>query len=232
MIERTSIETNGNENGIQKSDETNNTINRWFNKPEIDKQEVLSNEEINKLDEKIDKSNYKNYFIVGSIIIVSGIIWYYWNDIRPGDAGNTILEKIRSFRSWFNNDSNNIINNNPGNNQMDIQTNVNSLIEDIQVVDNTNPPTYNQSLQNKGKSVLTSPSLENLTEQAESSWGEGSLSTGSDRTLTQGTLSSASNFIKNNWRNKLPENVNTKINFIESSLIENNLSSENRLKFI
>jgi len=73
MIERTSIETNGNENGNQKSDEISNKINRWFNKEEITNKEpdILTNEEFNKIDES---NKYKNYFILGSIIIISGII--------------------------------------------------------------------------------------------------------------------------------------------------------------
>ena len=186
-----------NKNSIENktNSERNSRIIEWINrdseKTKVNELEVLSGEELNKLDEKIDKSNYKYYFILGTLIITTGIVWYYWNDIKPtaGDVGNTIIEKVKSFRSWFNNDQNNIINNNPRNNQMDIQTNVNPSNDEIGLVDNTHPPTYNQSLQNKGKRVLTSPSLENLTEQAESSWGEGSSSPGSDRTITQASSS-------------------------------------------
>jgi hypothetical protein len=232
MIERTSIETNGNENGNQKSDEISNKINRWFNKEEITNKEpkVLSKEEFNSLEES-NKFNYKNYIILGSIIIISGIIYYYWNDIRPaaGDAGNTIIEKIRSFRSWFNNDSNNIIDNNPGNNSMNIQTNIN---QDIQLVDNT-PSSNIQSIESSNvRSVLTSPSLENLNEQAESSWNEELSSPDSDKTVTPAsisessasssssinTISTVSSFIKDNWRKRFTEETNDKINFIESTL--------------
>ena len=268
----TSIETNG----LQTESEINNRINKWFNKEEIDKQEVLTNEEINKFE--TNNHNYKYYFILGTLIITTGIVWYYWNDIRPaaGDAGNTIIEKIRSFRSWFNSDTNNIINNNPGNNTTNIPTNVNPSNEDIQLVDN-NPPKYSpRNLQerlsrvvqirhdqetyfretsenipssiiqsvdssSKGKAVLTSPSLENLNEQAESSWNSGVSSPDSYKTVTPAsisesnissssssstssninTISTVSNFMKNNWRNRLNEETNDKINFIESSLINN-----------
>lgn len=233
ISERTSIETNG----VQTESEINNRINKWFNKEEITNKEpkVLSKEEFNSLEES---NNYKNYIILGTIIIISGIIYYYyWSDIRPaaGDAGNTIIEKIRSFRSWFNNDSNNIINNNPENNSMNIPTNIN---QDIQLVDNT--PANIQPVESSSN-VLTSPSLENLNEQAESTWGEGSTSPGSDRTVTQASISGSSlniesnasstssgsstssistvsNFIKNNWRNRFTEETNDKINFVESTL--------------
>ena len=164
--------------------------------------------------------------MIGSIVIISGVaVWCYYNDIKPGDASNAVLEKIRSFRSWLNNDSNNIINNNTGNNSMNIPTNIN---EDIQLTDNviTQPSNNNQS------SVLTSPSLENLNEQAESSWNEGISSPDSDKTVTPASISesnassssssssllNASNLIKNNWRSKLSKECNDKINFIESTL--------------
>jgi len=230
------INQNSNENqtNSQRSSRIIEWINRDSEKTKVDDLEVLNQEELNSIVEKTDNSNYKNYFILGSILIISGIVWYYWSDIRPaaGDAGNTIIEKIRSFRSWFNNDSNNIINNNPGNNQMDIQTNVNNNNE-IQLSDNTQPPTYNQTLKNKGKTVLTSPSLENLNEQAESSWSEELSSPDSDKTITPASISksnassssllNASNLIiKNTWRARLSKEVNDKINFVESSLMNEN----------
>ena len=121
---------------------------------------------------------------------------------------------------------------------MNIPTNIN---EDIQLIDNTQPVASSSNI----KTVLTSPSLENLNEQAETSWSEGSSSPGSDRTITpesisssslniesnassssssnintisQSSISSVSNFIKNNWRKRFTEETNDKINFIESTL--------------
>ena len=103
----------------------------------------------------------------------------------------------------------------------------------------------------KGKTVLTSPSLENLNEQAESSWNSGVSSPGSDDSSTTvtpasfsesnisssssssniNTISTVSNFIKNNWRNRLNEETNDKINFIENCFnSENKLNLENGLK--
>lgn len=205
--------------------------------------EILTNEEFNKLDES-NKTNYKKYFILGSILIISGVIWYYWNDIKPGDTGNAIVEKIRSFRSWFNNDTNNINNNNNGNNQINIPTNINSPIE---LTDNNQPTSYN--LHSKDKRVLTSPSLENLNDQAESSWGEGRSSPNSDssdRTITQASTSSSldlsssnqassssnlPNLISNNWRNKLDSELNSKMNFVESCFnSKNELNLQEGLK--
>jgi hypothetical protein len=50
---------------------------------------------------------------------------------------------------------------------MNIQTNINSPIEDIELSDNSQPTSYD--LHSKDKRVFTSPSLENLNDQAESS---------------------------------------------------------------
>jgi hypothetical protein len=165
------------------------------------------------------------------MLIVSGItIWCYFNDIKPGDATNTVIDKIKSFLYSFNSDQNNIIDNNTGNNSTNIQTNVNS---DIQLSDNTI----------KAKSrVLTSPSLDNLNEQAESSWNASASSSNisspdSDKTITQASISTASdslisgsNLIKNIWRNRLTTDVNDKINFIESCFnTSNKLGDEIKL---
>lgn len=239
MNERTSIETNG----IQTESEINNRINRWFNNEKIinKEPEILNQEEFNSIEEKTN--NYKYYFILGSLVIISGIIYYYWSDIRPaaGDAGNSVIEKIRSFRSWFNSDENNIINNNPGNNTTNIPTNVNQPNEDIQLIDNTNPPNY-ESINKKGKTVLTSPSLENLNEQAESSWNSGVSSPGSDdssTTVTPDSISSSSKItentvfstlLKHNWRNKFTKDINDKINFIENYLNSENTIEDNTIK--
>ena len=231
--------TNSNETEINSNNRQNNRsiIEKIINK----EPEVLSKEEFNSLDES-NNHNYKYYIIVGSIIIISGIVYYYWNDIRPaaGDAGNTIIDKIRSFRSWFNSDSSNINNNNTGNNTVNIPTNINP---DIQLVDNNPPSSSNiQAVDNSSnvRSVLTSASLENLNEQAESSWSEGISSPDSDRTVTPAsisdsnatssssssssagssinTLNQASNLIKNSWRVRLSKDVNDKMNFIESCI--------------
>ena len=151
--------TNWEETKINSENRQNNRniIEKIINKePELLTKEEIKNVEI--ITEEIDKPNYKKYFMIGSILILSGIIWYYWNDIRPaaGDAGNTVMEKIRSFRSWFNNDQSNNINNNSGNNSMNIPTNVNSPNPDNQLIDNNQPPKIDN------KTLLTSPSLENL----------------------------------------------------------------------
>ena len=140
---------------------------------------------------------------------------------------------------------------------MNISTNVNP---DIQLVDNINTNTLSTNIQDEAnqyfkdntqpvasssniKSVLTSASLENLNEQAERSWSEGSSSPDSDKTVTQASISesnassssssssllNASNLIRNTWRSRLSKDVNSKINFIESSLIDDNLESKDSL---
>ncbi len=224
-------------NGIQTEinssnrQDNRNIIEEINNKPESLRKQYIYTE--NQLEDNNDKTNFKKYLLIGSMLIVSGItIWCYFNDIKPGDATNTVIDKIKSFLYSFNSDQNNIIDNNTGNNSTNIQTNVNS---DIQLSDNTNPI--------KGKSrVLTSPSLDNLNEQAESSWNASASSSNisspdSDKTITQASISTASdslisgsNLIKNIWRNRLTTDVNDKINFIESCFnTSNKLGDEIKL---
>lgn len=232
----TTINENSNENktNSERSSRIIEWINRDSEKTKVNDLEVLNQEEFKSIEEKTN--NYKYYFILGTILIASGIVWYYWNDIRPGDAANTVIEKVRSFRSWFNNDENIIIDNNPRNNTVNIPTNVNPPIEDIQLTDNTQPPSNTQSL-----TVLTSPSLENLNEQVESSWTEGSSSPKSDDSsvkITQASSSSSkitetsvlSTLIKNNWRNKFTKDIKDKINFIESCFNFENISEDNTIE--
>lgn len=201
--------------------------------------EVINNEEL-------DKTNYKYIFIIGSLFISGAIVYYYWDDLKKG--GTSAIEWIKSFRSGFDDNSSSNIQNNTGNNQLNIQTNLNTrerlvrerIIErdiesnidsssDIQLIDNNQPPIYSQS-----STILTSPSLENLNEQAQDSWGEGSSqisSPDSDRTITQASTSQAVNLISSNWKGKLTSIVNDKINFIESCFgSENNLTLESGLK--
>lgn len=132
---------------------------------------------------------------------------------------------------------------------MNIQTNVNP---DIQLTDNTQTQNYfrdnTQPTSSNVNTVLTSPSLENLNEQAESSWSESISSPDSDKTVTpasisetniassssintisQASISSVSNFIKDNWRKRFTEEVNDKINFIEST-VNSDIDLEEGLK--
>jgi len=234
-----------------------NQNNRRDNRSIIEKiinkePEVLSNEEVNSLEKQSEESNnynYKYYFIIGTLIITTGIVWYYWNDIRPGDAANTVIEKIRSFRSWFNNNENIINDNNPGNNTTNIPTNISPSNEDIQLSDNTNPPNY-ESINKKGKLPLTSPSLESLNQHALESWSsssshiinnldkspEGSTTSSidSNETIKPSLESSVIgltsteliiiNKVKNEWKELIPTSMLEKINYIESNIDSDNFS--------
>jgi 5'-deoxynucleotidase YfbR-like HD superfamily hydrolase len=240
LIERTSIETNGIENGDQKNNNENNKDNWRINK------------------EEIDKSNYRNYFIIGTIIIVSGVIWYYWNDLKPGDGANTVIEKIKS---WFNNDLNNI---SDGNNQKNISTTIDQSITD------NNPPESSQNqfkdiltkevkerinqneeielidstITSKIKQVLNSPSLENLNNQVETSWNDSkpnspdsvssietvkpvaSTSTPyNDFTLISDKLAETL-FWQENWRKIIDENILKEIIFIENNIENQDISKD------
>jgi hypothetical protein len=74
-------------NGIQKEiNWSNRQINRNIveeinNNPESLRKEYIPTE--NQLEDNNDKINYKRYFLIGSIIILSGLTWFFWDDIKP-----------------------------------------------------------------------------------------------------------------------------------------------------
>lgn len=246
-------EINKNSNENQTNSERSSRIIEWINrdseKTKVNNLEVLNQEEFNSIEEKTYNANYKYYFILGTLIITTGIVWYYWNDIRPGDAANTIMDKIRSFRSWFSNNENIINDNNPGNNTTNIPTNISPSNEDIQLSDNTNPPNY-ESINKKGKLPLTSPSLESLNQHALESWSsssshiinnldkspEGSTTSSidSNETIKPSLESSVVgltsteliiiNKVKYEWKELIPTSMLEKINYIESNIDSDDFS--------
>ena len=82
-----SPESSGNESEIRKS-KRNSKISEWL-KPE---------EEI-----KEEESSNKKYYIIAGMLILAGLAWYYFDDIKP--VGASLLETIRSFRPGPNGDS-------------------------------------------------------------------------------------------------------------------------------
>ena len=254
-------EINQNSNENQTNSQRNSRIIEWINrdseKTKVDDLEVLNQEDFNSLDES-NKYNYKNYFIIGSIIILSCLSWYYWDTLKY--EGESLLEWIKSFRSGGNDDDSTPTNiNNPGNINNPILRSWRSSVEDIKSKDistiksslrdkfyktiegeNVQATSSNVKIEdlNKAKSVLTSPSLEDLNNKAQDSWSEIS-SPDSDKTVTPASISesnnasssasssllNASNFIKDNWRNRLSVEVNNKINFVESSFNNNEIDN-------
>lgn len=90
-------EINQNSNENQTNSQRNSRIIEWINRDsEKTKVDDLSNEELTKIDES-NKSNYKNYFIIGSVIILSCLSWYYWDTLKY--EGESLLEWIKSFSS-------------------------------------------------------------------------------------------------------------------------------------
>lgn len=83
-----------NANGIQKQSETNNTINRWFNKQIIQEPEV------------IQEDNNKKYYIIAGLLIIACLTWYYYGeDIKP--LPGIAIENFRNLRRPGNNPDNN-----------------------------------------------------------------------------------------------------------------------------
>jgi len=240
-------EINQNSNENQTNSQRNSRIIEWINrdseKTKVDDLEILSNEELTKIDES-NKSNYKNYFIIGSVIFLSCLSWYYWDTLKY--EGESLLEWIKSFSSGGSDDDSTPTNiNNPANINNPILRSWSSSVEDIKSKDIS---TFKSSLRdkfyktievdnvenlqatsssvkiedlNKPKSVLTSPSLEDLNNKAQDSWSEIS-SPDSDKTVTPAsisdsnassssssssssinTISTFSNFIKQNWKKKI-----------------------------
>jgi len=262
-------EINQNSNENQTNSQRNSRIIEWINrdseKTKVDDLEILTQQEFNELEDS-NKYNYKNYFIIGSVIILSCLSWYYWDTLKS--EGVSILEWIKSFRSGGNDDSTPTNINNPSNINNPILRSWRSSVEDIKSkdistiksalrdkfyktievdnVENVQATSSNVKIEdlNKAKSVLTSPSLENLNEQAKSSWSEGISSPDSDKTVTPASISESnassssassssssssllnvSNFIQDNWRNRLSKEVNDKINFVENSFNNNEIDN-------
>jgi hypothetical protein len=104
---------------------------------------------------KIESSNYKNYLYITGAIIAASLAWYYSDEIKTGFVST--LEWILSFRPGTGDGSGN------DSNSSTTPTGPNLPIEsksaDIQIVD-----------KGKAKEILTSPSLENLSNQAETAF--------------------------------------------------------------
>ena len=175
---------------------------------------------ISQIDEIEEVPFYKNkYFIIGAASVSVIISWYYFDEIKTGYA--SIIDWINSFRptpadsSTGNNSSNSTT---PT--RLNIQSELDRLfpentVKDIELID----------IKGKGKSVLTSPSLEDLNQKAADSWGESSSpqSDSSSSTITPNNFIQ-SNVIQKLWKLSLNIQDIKNINFIE-----NTFSSEDEL---
>lgn len=93
--------------GIQTSNESNNKIIERFTK-------IIHKEEVKPEVIQDDTPYYKNkYIIIAGLLILSGITWYFYDDIRP--IGSSILAWINILKSKPDND--------PGDNDGNVQVN-------------------------------------------------------------------------------------------------------------
>lgn len=204
------------------------------------------------------------YWIIGAASVTCLIGWYYYGDnIQP--VINSGIEKIKtgygaiidylnSFRpsppddSTGTNSSGSAISNTmTDKSRLSVQDRIKQYFDDktpqsniivktdseIELIDTSQASTSNLD---KGKGVLTSPSLENLNNQAQESWSEGSSSPKSESsssTITPSKIESSSSpssesikleFISENWQKFISENASDKI-----KVIENIFSDENEI---
>lgn len=197
------------------------------------------------IESEVEDVNYYKYIIITTgIIIVGSVSWYYSDEIKTGAI--SLWDWINSFRSngsgGTNNNSGSSSNNNttPTGPSLPIEP----LSSNIELVDNTD--------KGKARAVITSPSLENLNEQARESWENNSRpispsSSNSSQETIVPTYSSSSTEILNplntersinvdnssliseierTWRIKIPKIFRENINFIETNFKDNLTNGE------
>ena len=202
--------TRSEENKIESS-----RISEWYNR--INKQEIENNN-----DEIIENTPfyYNKYFIIGALTITVLVSWYYLDEIKTGYG--SIIDWLNSFRRGPSGDtSGSNTNSSTTPTTKNIQSELDKLFpekphKDIELIDK------------KGKSVLTSPSLEDLNQKAEDSWSESSASSSS--TVTPANF--IDQFEKKSWRLMLVKEDISKISFVEKTFISENdldISSANKL---
>lgn len=219
-------------------------LSEWL-KPKTEEAMVPDNYETN---------YYKYILITTGVIITASLAWYYSDEIKTGFVST--LEWILSFRPGTGDGSGN------DSNSSTTPTGPNLPIEstsaDIQLVD-----------KGKAKEVLTSPSLENLSNQAETAFRTDSPPTGAEYFIERPVSPSSSNsstetitpayplnintdvepsssssntpigvdsnsmfnIIRKTWRNRIPNSLSEKLNYMESNF-KNDLTEKEYKKFL
>ena len=207
--------------------QTNQNTNRSESDHEIIKRfkEIIYKEQDPIVEDNLNQENtsfYKNkYFLIIALSLTAVVSWYYLDEIKTGYG--SIIDWLNSFRKGSSGDSTGISTNNS---TTPIAKNIQSELDrlfpekpqsDIKLVDNTQP-VAGSSINDKGKGVLTSPSLEDLNQKAADSWS-GSTSPKSDDSTSTITPASfiESKVIENLWKLILPSEDRTKIAFIEKT---------------
>jgi len=223
--------------------ETGHTrISEWINRNPKSKIEETKDDSI----WDIIQNNSKAILIVSGVIIISGLSWYYFDEIKDG-----YFSSIEWIKNHFTKPSGG---GQTGDTQSSSQCSITPTSSNIQVINNQTPtstesviqpPESSGSVDVKGKGVLTSPSLESLNNRAAESWAEGSSSPKSDSSSTtitpdksSSTSSSSINtplvnsFVINNWRHLITNNQED-FNFIEKTFAsEDDLTKEAAEKLV
>ena len=189
--------------------------------------EIIYKESEPIVEDELNQENtafYKNkYFIIGALTISVLVSWYYLDEIKTGYG--SVIDWLNSFRRGSSGGTSGIDTNESTTPiAKNIKSELNRLFpenppKDIELIDNT----QTIASSSKGKSVLTSPSLEDLNQRAEDSWCESSSpkSEDSSSTITPANFIE-SNVIENLWKLLLPNEDKIKINFIEKTFDSTN----------
>lgn len=225
--EPSSKETNKNgsmmESNIRETTRNEENIRENYRRSKIS--EIIKGEEIQ--DEVESESSNNKYYIIVGMLIASGLVWYYSDELKTGGA--SLIDWIKSF---FPGDD---PNNNPRE-DLNRRARINVRFKESVIThdDNNVQSSSKVKLEDfKGKGKLTSASLDDLVNQSQDSWLEGSTSssTSSDETikpLSENQLTNISS-IKEQLKIYLPEEIIEEMNYVESKLPLSNLEDASEL---
>lgn len=198
--------------------QTNQNTNRSESDHEIIKRfkEIIYKEPDPMVEDNLNPENtsfYKNkYFLIIALSLTAVVSWYYFDEIKTGYG--SIIDWLNSFRRGSSGDSSEISTNNSTTpTTKNIQSELDRIFpenpqSDIKLVD----------VKGKGKTILTSPSLEDLNQKAADSWSDSTSPKSDDSTSTITPASFIkSKEIENLWKLVLPIEDKRKIAFIEKT---------------
>jgi hypothetical protein len=228
-------------NKTSENEKGDNSISEWINRN--NKSKKIENHNEDSIWDII-QNNSKSIAIITGVVIISGLSYYYFDEIKDGYFSS--IEWIKNYFSRTPRDPEEI---NPNSNiSSTTQTSTESIQKgwrrffkedpenkDIELTNLSKPSSSEvTSTIDKGKGVLTSPSLENLNNKAQESWSESS-SDSSSSTITpenfketsssvnDSSLSSCTPFITKNWKLLITNKLE------DFEFIENTFSSEDEL---
>jgi len=187
-------------------------------------------------------SNYKKYLIISGIVIAGILVWYYADEAKT--AGSGLIDWMNSFRTGERNASSNSSN---SSNKSSIRLS-NPNDTKLMIASEVSSPVIDSLDKGKGK-LLTSSSVENLSEKAKEEWGDtldfynGSSSTSSSSSSSTETVKpihsstkplfkeKMDNFIissiRDKWKSFLPDNLKNIMNSIENKVNESSRMDSN-----